>query len=136
MFDNICHYPLASDLFSQAIHPTEPLVSVGLSSGHVETFRLPSISDSSDDGDDDENDDDADNRRKRRRSQDGLGVIDTVWRTRRHKGSCRCLSFGADDGRTLISAGTDGWLKIANAETGVVESKIAVPRLSGRYVLN
>lgn len=127
MYDNICHYPLGSDLFAQAIHPTEPLVSVGLASGHVETFRLPFLSSSDDDDDDDDDS-------QGQKSQRGLGMVDRIWRTRRHKGSCRCLGFGAGEGRTVFSAGTDGWLKIANTETGIVESKIAVPRLAERYV--
>ncbi|KAI5292470.1 WD repeat-containing protein jip5, partial [Ascosphaera atra] len=110
MFDNICSYPLKSDLFAQAIHPSEPLVSVGLSSGHVETFKLPPTELEIDE------------------NQKGLGHIDTAWRTRRHKGSCRTLAYGVD-GETLYSAGTDGWVKAAKSETGHVTSKIAVPRI-------
>ncbi|PGH12870.1 WD repeat-containing protein JIP5 [Helicocarpus griseus UAMH5409] len=111
MFDTVCSLPLSSDLFAQAIHPTEPVVSVGLSSGHVETFRIPPTSDGGPGA-----------------TKNGFGHIDTVWRTRRHKGSCRCLGFGID-GETLYSAGTDGWIKAAKAETGRVNLKIAVPRI-------
>ncbi|KAA8647450.1 hypothetical protein EYZ11_004049 [Aspergillus tanneri] len=115
MFDTVCTLPLSADLFSQAIHPNQPIVSVGLSSGHVQTFRLPSDeADSDDDG------------ASTSSSRNGRGHIDTMWRTRRHKGSCRCLTFGVD-GETLYSAGTDGLVKAAKAETGVVENKIAIP---------
>ncbi|KAI5303895.1 WD repeat-containing protein jip5 [Ascosphaera pollenicola] len=110
MFDTVCSYPLKADLFAQAIHPSEPLVSVGLSSGHVETFRLPPTDGDVDDG------------------QKGRGHIDTIWRTRRHKGSCRTLAYGLD-GETLYSSGTDGIIKAAKADTGVVTSKIVVPRV-------
>ena len=114
MFDTVCSYPVQSDIFTQAIHPSEPLVSVGLSSGHVQTFHLPTTSDGGSAA-----------------AKNGFGHIDTVWQTRRHKGSCRCVAFG-HDGRTLYSAGTDGWVKAASSETGRVEVKTAVPRLSGR----
>ncbi len=88
MFDTICTLPLASDLFAQAIHPTDPIISVGLSSGHVQTFRLPAI------GDDGEDPDGA---------KDGVGKIVTQWQTRRHKGSCRSLAFSHDgEGEQLI----------------------------------
>ncbi|KAK2810728.1 WD repeat-containing protein jip5 [Emmonsiellopsis sp. PD_5] len=111
MFDNLCSLPLSSDLFAQAIHPTEPLVSVGLSSGHVQTFRIPPTSNGEPGA-----------------AKSGFGHIDTAWRTRRHKGSCRCLGFGID-GETLYSAGTDGLVKAAKTETGMVNLKIAIPRI-------
>ncbi|KAF3482917.1 WD repeat protein [Arthroderma uncinatum] len=110
MFDTVCSYPLPADIFTQAIHPTEPIVSVGLSSGHVETFKLPAEH-GSDPGE----------------HKNGLGHIDTIWKTRRHKGSCRSLAFGID-GEMLYSAGTDGWVKAAKSETGRVVTKFAVPR--------
>ncbi|OJD24859.1 WD repeat-containing protein JIP5 [Blastomyces percursus] len=110
MFDNVCSLPLSSDLFAQAIHPSEPFFAVGLSSGHVQTFRIPPTNDGS------------------TGLKNGFGHIDTAWRTRRHKASCRCLGFGID-GETLYSAGADGWVKAAKAKTGVVNLKIAVPRL-------
>ncbi|KKK13093.1 hypothetical protein P175DRAFT_0458689 [Aspergillus ochraceoroseus IBT 24754] len=118
MFDTVCTLPLSADLFAQAIHPKEPVISVGLSTGHVQTFRLPSAEEDSGDGDEQ-----ASNSSSR---NGGKGHIDTMWRTRRHKGSCRCLGFGIG-GETLYSAGTDGLVKVAKAETGVVENKIAIP---------
>ncbi|KAJ6074423.1 uncharacterized protein N7446_002200 [Penicillium canescens] len=115
MFDTVCTLPLPSDLFSQAIHPEEPVVSVGLASGHVQTFRLPFE-------DSDEDDDTVSNSSAR----NGKGHIDTMWKTRRHKGSCRTLGFSTD-GQTLYSAGTDGIVKAAKSETGQVENKIVIP---------
>ncbi|KAF3035055.1 WD repeat-containing protein jip5 [Didymella keratinophila] len=107
MFENVCAIPLDYDLFAQAIHPEEPIVAVGLASGHVQTYRLPG------DGDDSA-------------PTSGFGHIDTVWKTRRHKGSCRTLGFGVD-GAHLYSAGTDGIVKVADSATGQVTAKIAVP---------
>ncbi|KAL1646309.1 WD repeat-containing protein jip5 [Diplodia intermedia] len=120
MFDTICNLPLSSDLFAQAIHPTEPLVTVGLSAGHVQTFRLPPVAS---DGDDDSSVEDA-----AATSESGCGQIETAWRTKRHKGSCRTLAYSVD-GQALYSAGTDGLVKAASSETGQVLSKINVPRI-------
>lgn len=126
MFDTVCSFPLKADLFAQAIHPKEPIVSVGLSSGHVQTFRLPSSSSNSTDSDNEAES-------SRSSSVNGTGHIDTIWSTRRHKGSCRCLSFGIG-GETLYSAGTDGIVKAAKVETGVVENKIAIPPYRTKFV--
>lgn len=114
MFQNICAIPLDHELFTQAIHPKEPIVSVGLASGHVQTYRLPP-------GASDDSDEDA-----TLASENGFGHIETTWKTRRHKGSCRTLSF-AIDGTQLYSAGTDGIVKAADVATGNVTAKIAVP---------
>jgi WD40 repeat protein len=114
MFENVCAIPLDYDLFAQAIHPEEPIVAVGLASGHVQTYRLPAGA--SDDSDNDET----------LASESGFGHIDTLWKTRRHKGSCRTLGFSID-GSQLYSAGTDGIVKAADSATGKVTSKIAVP---------
>ncbi|QDS69081.1 WD repeat-containing protein jip5 [Venturia effusa] len=117
MFDCLCTLPLSSDIFTQAIHPTEPVVVVGLSSGHVEAFRLPPVvGDLSDE----------ESEAAATASENGYGHIDSSWKTRRHKGSCRTLGFSLD-GETIYSSGTDGIVKAASAETGRVFGKIAVP---------
>lgn len=59
-------------------------------------------------------------------SENGYGHIDSTWRTRRHKGSCRTLGFSFD-GETLYSSGTDGIVKAASSETGKVFGKLAIP---------
>ena len=114
--ESICSLPLASDLFAQAVHPSEPIVAVGLSSGHVQCIKLPPLA-----SDDDSDPDDAASA-----SDKGYGLLETAWRTRRHKGSARALQF-SQDGYSLYSAGSDGLVKVATTETGQVISKIAIP---------
>ena len=129
MYDIVCNYPLPSDLFAQAIHPSEPVVSVGLASGHVRTIRLPSATDDSPQPVAPKATNGSSNHSALRRSStssNGCSTIETQWQTCRHKGSCRALAFSVD-GKQLISAGTDGLVKVASAETGSVQAKSLVP---------
>ncbi|KAK7525527.1 WD40-repeat-containing domain protein [Phyllosticta citriasiana] len=128
MFDTVCNLPLSADVFAQAVHSSEPLVAVGLSSGHVQTFRLPPVAHDEDASNDDGGDD---NDVSALAAQNGFGQIETTWRTRRHKGSCRTMAYSTDGG-ALYSAGTDGLVKAADSETGQVLSKINIPRTGMR----
>ncbi|KAI1157396.1 WD repeat domain-containing protein jip5 [Nemania serpens] len=123
MLENLCTLPLSAELFAQALHPSEPLLGVGLATGHVQCFRLPTPAPSA--AADDDDDDDAAHASVSVLS-DGKSTVDTAWRTRRHRGSCRSLVFG-HDGHSLYSAGTDSLVKHFSPATGQVISKIAVP---------
>ena len=124
MYDTVCTLPLTADLFVQAISPREPFLAVGLASGHVQCFKLPSES-STGASNDDKNDENVTNG-KVMAADNGYGLVKNAWRTRRHKGSCRTLWFSTD-GERLVSAGTDGIVKVALSETGRVEGKVVVP---------
>jgi len=124
MYDAVCTLPLTADVFAQAISPREPFLAVGLASGHVQCFKLPPESSaraSNDDGNDEKS-----SNGEVIAAENGYGLVESAWRTRRHKGSCRTLWFSVD-GEKLVSAGTDGIVKVALSETGRVEGKIAVP---------
>ena len=121
MFETTCTLPLSSELFAQAVHPDEPLLAIGLSSGHVSTLRLPPVDSSVPRA----------VGQKKRRDSNGRDVVDTAWRTKRHKGSCRALAYN-HDGTLCYSAGTDGIIKCFESATGRVVSKVAVEGDGGK----
>ena len=85
----VCQLPLSSELFTQAIHPNEPVIAVGMASGHVQSFRLPA-----------EEEDESENEGNTS-LHSTTGTIETQWRTRRHKGSCRTLDYSLDGESTF-----------------------------------
>lgn len=87
MFENVCTLPLTGALLSQALHPTEPILTVGLFNGRVQSFRLPPA--------------------VKPNAEDllegpgclvtnGKATIETLWETRRHKKGCRGLAYTPD----------------------------------------
>lgn len=153
MWDTICHLPLSSDLISLATHPYEPVIAIGLASGHVQALRIPTPDEPISTSTSTSTDLPANKPSKSRKGllkqpsrsalshhlsepspSSGYGTLTTLWRTHRHKGSARALAFSTD-GSTLFSAGTDGLLKAAHALSGRVLGKVAVPGKAGPSTL-
>lgn len=78
---------LPADVFSLALHPSRPLLAAGLSSGHLHAYTWPHSGDS---GEGEGGDAEAE------------GGFRVSWKTRRHKGSCRCIAFSGDGGGALL----------------------------------
>src|SRR5436190_15223007 len=70
---------LRSPVFTLAAHPSKPLLTAGLISGHVQTYTW---SDEIPKDEDDEDD----------KLPSGYKI---AWKTRRHKGSCRCIGYSS-----------------------------------------
>lgn len=146
------NYP--DPLFSVAAHPTRPIIAQGLATGHVfcteydaekleekqqqtrdnyvreqqEAFKKGKISSVI--------------KSVSQLSHKWWSVIDdissindplvkTLWKTKRHKGSCRSIIFDPLEsslGENIYTAGTDHIIKKANTETGKVSGKVDISK--------
>jgi len=95
MFENVCSLPLPGDVFAQAVHPTEPVVTVGLYNGRVQCFRLPPPANRGGGSSGGEEEEDMETSIL----SDGRATIESVWGTKRHKRSCRALGYSPDGDR-------------------------------------
>ena len=98
---------LPCEVFSIDSHPTEPMLAVGLVSGEVQWCCLS-------------NDRAAITnflRYSYNYSQISFGPVQ--WETKRHKSSCRSVRY-SPSGSLIASAGADGLIKWASADTGNV----------------
>ncbi|CCK71044.1 Jip5p KNAG_0F03800 [Huiozyma naganishii CBS 8797] len=102
-------------LFSVAAHPTESVLYLGLANGYVYAYRYKVVQG-----------------RPVVSLQLGTETAEcsVMWRTRRHKGSVRCLALDAD-GDKLYSIGTDSVLKVADSKTGKVLQKCVISEGAG-----
>ncbi|KAK7203941.1 WD40-repeat-containing domain protein [Myxozyma melibiosi] len=106
----------ASPVFCTAAHPSEAVVATGLGTGHVFVHRY------AEDDEDDRSDmsDDSDSEEE---AKPGIKINEKVlWKTRRHKGSCRAVAFD-ELGQYIYTAGSDSVLKQASPMTGQVTAK-------------
>ncbi|CAR27558.1 ZYRO0D01364p [Zygosaccharomyces rouxii] len=112
-------------LFQMACHPSRPLIYSGLATGHLYCHEYDASI--------------LDKLLQERKSQGkeinskpwlqldaesaDVSGIRIVWKTRRHRGSVRCLCLDAE-GEYVYSVGTDNILKKASAENGKVLKKV------------
>ncbi|RPA86106.1 hypothetical protein BJ508DRAFT_302022 [Ascobolus immersus RN42] len=116
---------LPNPLLTASLHPSEPILATGLSSGHVQVYRLPSEASTTAAADSDSDHDSDDDTSPSPESQNS-SEFSLLWKTRRHKPTVRAVSYTCD-GRSLLSAGTDTLFKVADSSTGKVSSKYAIP---------
>lgn len=123
-------------LFAVAAHPSEPVLVSGLATGHVYCNRYDAEA--------------LEEKQKRERARIATSIrsvsqsktkwwevteytadtqdrtYTTLWKTKRHKGSCRAVIFDpttANAGKYIYTAGSDNVIKKAAVETGKVASK-------------
>ncbi|KAG7196281.1 WD repeat-containing protein jip5 [Scheffersomyces spartinae] len=125
-------------LFTVAAHPTEPVIVSGLATGHVycNRYDAEALEDQQ--------------RRERERIASSIRSVSqlknkwwevtnydaakgslytTLWKTKRHKGSCRSVIFDpttSNAGKYIYTVGSDNVIKKATAETGKVASKVDI----------
>lgn len=88
-------FSLPDDVLCVAHHPSEPQFTVSLVTGHVYAYAYDLAN---------------------------PGERTLLYRTRRHRRACRCVSY-APDGRTVVTVGVEGVIKLADSRTGQVRRK-------------
>lgn len=105
-------------VFAMVLHPTRPMLVCGLADGQVYCYEY----------------DAAVLAQQRKSNGESVCVeagsdepegVRLLWRTRRHKGSVRCMCIDADGGH-VYTVGADQVLKKARSETGQVVRKVTL----------
>lgn len=125
-------------LFQMALHPSKPILFSGLATGYVychsydagklqETLKENKKRVHGSEGEEKPFWSSIDVEK-----QESTDAITLLWKTRRHKGSVRCLCLDPE-GKFIYSVGTDNVLKKAHAETGKVVKKITIDDQKSKF---
>lgn len=130
----IVEFRYSDPLFQMVFHPSKPIFYSGLATGYIychsyDSKKLQDVLD--------------ENKKKYAHVEDKKGpvklwtaidvlkedgddsAVKLLWKTKRHKGSVRCLCLDSE-GQFIYSVGTDNLLKKAVAESGKVVAKISL----------
>lgn len=137
----IVEFRYSDPLFQMAFHPSKPIFYSGLATGYIychsyDSKKLQNVLD--------------ENKKKYANVEDKNGpvklwtaidvlkedchdsAVKLLWKTRRHKGSVRCLCLDSE-GQFIYSVGTDNILKKAVAESGKVVAKISLKDQKSKF---
>ena len=137
-------------LFQMASHPEEPIIATGLSNGYIYCYKYDPIrlasylqqnkknfklkQDKATESNKDTKDDvfwKVVSVPPEEESSDNPEVT-LLWKTRRHKGSVRCMAMDPN-GEFLYSIGTDNVLKKANVKNGKVIEKVTISNNDNKF---
>ncbi|KAG0666052.1 WD repeat-containing protein jip5 [Maudiozyma exigua] len=146
----LLEFKFEEPLFQMASHPEEPIIATGLSNGYIYCYKYDPVGlvtylkqnkkkfklnhDETTETEKDTNDDafwkviavpseEKDNQEPE---------VTLLWKTRRHKGSVRCMAMDPN-GEFLYSIGTDNVLKKANVKSGKVVEKVTISNNDNKF---